>query len=487
MNTFQDLIKIDKSANTPLYLQVTNAIIHQIRSGRLRRGLKLPGSRELAGLLAINRMTVVAAYAELLVQGWIDQKPRKGSFIRNELPVLMPESIVEAGAVLTAATGIPFPINNNLLVFPHLKAVENERFVIDDGFPDPRFAPIEELTRSMRGLSKIPSYKKYLLYGDTKGTELLRKVLANFLNDTRGLPVSANNLLITRGGTMGIYLAARVITQPGDHIIMSEPGFRFAREIFSHLQLNINKVTVDEHGLDLNAVEQICKTSNIRFVYTVPHHHYPTTVTLPPERRIRLLELAKMYNFAIIEDDYDYDFHFSSKPMLPIASIDSCGSVVYIGTLTKTLAPTIRIGFLTATEKFVDLATSYRKSIDFQGDAFLELAIAQLYRDGIIEKHINKSLKIYKNRRDHFCELLKTQLGEKVNFTIPNGGMSVWTKFNGVDLKKLSAEAAKKGLKISDGTKYDSMERKYNSIRMGFASLDISEQEEVVQILKSCL
>lgn len=487
MKYFQDFIKIDKSDDVPVYLQVTNAIIHQIRSGRLRKGLKLPGSRRLAGLLAINRMTVVTAYNELQAQGWIDQQPRKGSFVRDELPVLKPKSIAGADGILTTPNGIPFAINKNLVVLPHLKTIESGQFVIDDGFPDPRLAPIEELTRCMRGLSKIPSYKKYLLYGETKGSVALREILANLLNDTRGLPITVNNLLLTRGATMGIYLAARVITQPGDHIIMSEPGFRFARELFHQLQLNINKVPVDEHGLDLDAVERICKTNNIRFVYTVPHHHYPTTVTLPPERRMRLLELAKTYNFAIIEDDYDYDFHYASKPMMPIASLDRYGSVVYIGTLTKTLAPAIRIGFLTATEKFVNHAASYRKSIDFQGDTFLELAIAELYRDGIIARHIKKSLKIYKERRDYFCELLKNQLGEKVNFKIPNGGMSVWTKFNGIDLKKLSEEAGKKGLKISDGTKYDTIEKKYNSIRMGFAGLNISEQKEVVEILKSCI
>src|SRR5690606_20543039 len=109
------------------------------------------------------------------------------------------------------------------------------------------------------------------------------------------------------------------------------------------------------------------------------------------------------------------------------------------------------------------------------------------YCDGIIARHIKKSLKIYKERRDCFCELLKNQLGEKVSFKIPDGGMSVWTKFNNVDLRKLSEDADKKGLKISDGTKYDSIGKKYNAIRMGFAGLNISEQEEVVEILKSCI
>jgi len=487
MVNFQDILKINKSSNVPVYLQLTNELIHQIRCGRLRKGLKLPGTRILANQLSINRMTVVAAYDELQAQGWIDQKPRKGSFIRAELPVLMPQSILKTDSILITPESIPFEINNDIIQTPHLKTKGNEQLEINDGFPDPRLAPIEELTRCIRGLVKIPRYKKYLLYNETQGNPQFREILAHHLNDTRGLPVRPDNLLLTRGATMGIYLAARIITKPGDHVIMSEPGFRFARELFEQLRLVIHKVPVDEDGLVMEVVEQICSNHDIRLVYAVPHHHYPTTVTLPPERRIRLLELAKICNFAIIEDDYDYDFHFASKPMLPMASIDRHGSVIYIGTLTKALAPAFRVGFLTGPKKFVDYATSYRRLIDFQGNTFLELGLAQLYRDGVIEKCIKKSLRVYKNRRDHFCELLQNELGENVSFSIPNGGMSVWTKFNDIDLKKLSEQVNKKGLKMDDGGKYDSINAGHNYIRMGFASLNTSEQDQAIEIIKSCL
>src|SRR5690606_36335870 len=140
---------------------------------------------------------------------------------------------------------------------------------------------------------------------------------------------------LTRGATMGIYLATRVITQPGDHVVMSTPGYRFVRELVQQLQLVIHEVPVDGDVIDMEIVEQICSTNDIRLVYVVPHHHYPTTVTLPPERRIRLLELAEVWNFAMIEDDYDYNFHFASKPMLPRGSIDRHRSVIDIAPLTK--------------------------------------------------------------------------------------------------------------------------------------------------------
>src|SRR5690606_36742137 len=183
MVNFQDILKINKSSNVPVYLQLTNELIHQIRCGRLRKGLKLPGSRILAEQLSVNRMTVVAAYDELQAQGWIDQKPRKGSFIRDELPVLMPKSILGSDTTLTTPDSIPFEINKNLIGIPHLKAIQTEPFIIDDGFPDPRLAPIEELTRCIRGLTKVPSYKKYLLYTETQGNTQFREVLAHHLND----------------------------------------------------------------------------------------------------------------------------------------------------------------------------------------------------------------------------------------------------------------------------------------------------------------
>jgi GntR family transcriptional regulator/MocR family aminotransferase len=199
---------------------------------------------------------------------------------------------------------------------------------------------------------------------------------------------------------------------------------------------------------------------------------------------MRLLELAAKYNFAIIEDDYDYDFHYASKPIMPMASHDRHGHVIYIGTLTKTLAPAIRFGFMVAPEKFIQAATWLRKSIDTQGDSLMENAIAELYNDGTITRHIKRSVKVYKERRDHFCNLLQDELGEIISFKIPDGGMSVWTKFVNRDLKIISSKAFAKGLIVKDGTTYDTEKIKYNAVRLGFASLNFKEQEKAVKILK---
>jgi len=488
MQVLQEMIRIDPASDAPVYLQITNAFIHNIRLGRLRKGLKLPGSREVASLLNINRMTMVAAYDELQAQGWIEMLPRKGTFVKNDLPVLTPRRIGKEQSSFTMPEKTIFSFDERKIMpveasdFP-----QAGKLIFNDGFPDSRLAPIEELIRSMRSLSRLAAHKKYFMYGGAQGTSLLRETLAEFLSDTRGLPISPRNILITRGAQMGTYISAGIILDPGDQIIVGEPGYSGANLTFQQLGAKLNFVPVDEEGLDIDGVEKLCRNKKIRMVYVIPHHHNPTTVTLTPERRRRLLELSVKYKFAIMEDDYDYDFHYASKPMMPMASLDRHGSVIYIGTLTKTLAPAIRIGFLVAPENFIRHATSLRKVLDMQGDSLMENAIASLYKDGTIPSHIKRSVKMYKERRDHFCALLTKELGDHVAFKIPDGGMSVWTKFLRADMAKVAPKAYNNGLIIKDGREYDTPGKKYNAVRMGFASLNFKEQQQAIDLLKKSL
>ncbi len=488
MIPFKDLIVVDKTADTAVYLQIANSIIHNIRRGRLRRGAKLPGSRELAAFLQIHRKTMLAAYDELLAQGWVEMIPRKGTFIVLDLPEIKPISIRKEEPLCRYPAKTNFSIDQNRVVsFPPTTYPDSTTLFLDDGNPDIRLAPIELFIREMRSLAKQAAFKKYHRYGSVFGPAYRRATLASFLTDTRGLPISTANIMITKGAQMGIYLVARLLVKPGDHVVVGTPGYFGANLTFQQIGACVNCVPVDKEGINVDAIELICKTKKIRFVYVIPHHHFPTTVTLTPERRIRLLELAAQYKFAIIEDDYDYDFHYTSNPVLPMASLDHHGNVIYIGTLSKTLVPAIRVGFIVAPENFIHTISNLRRAVDWQGDSMMEVAIAELYRNGTISRHIKKVVKIYHERRDHFCSLLKTYLGNQVSFSVPDGGMSVWTKFNTADLTNLTARAAKKGLAMSDVTIYNTNNNNLNASRLGFASLNLKEQEKAITILSKCL
>lgn len=487
MTILSALISIDKKLDIPAYMQVANALVLAIRQGRLAKGIKLPGSRELADTLHIHRKTVVAAYEELQAQGWIEMASRKGTFVTLNLPDIKPRKIKAEEQVLQYPKKTVFAFDEkDLIRFPFGRPPAPGTLVIDDGFPDMRLMPAELFIRELRSVTRQKGFRKYYGYGNPKGTVYLRDTLSAFLSETRGLAASPENLLITRGAQMGIYLAGKLLIKPGDHVVVGEPGYFGATLTLQQVGATINRVPVDEHGIDVNAIEALCQRKIIRIVYVIPHHHHPTTVTLTPERRMRLLELAAKYKFAIIEDDYDYDFHYTSNPVLPMASLDHHGSVIYIGTLSKTLAPAIRTGFMMGPGNFIEAVSHLRCSIDRQGDSLIEVAIAGLYRNGDISRHIKKVVKLYRERRDHFCQLLTDQLGKRVLFKIPDGGMSVWTTFVNADLKKLSAKAATKGLAMSDGSIY-SVSPLLNASRLGFASLNFKEQERAVDILGKCL
>ncbi|MEQ9377520.1 MAG: PLP-dependent aminotransferase family protein [Imperialibacter sp.] len=487
MKLITDLVQWDASAETPVYLQIANGFIHHIRLGRLRKGLKLPGSREMAGLLSVNRMTVVAALNELEAQGWIEMLPRKGTFVRKSLPLLAPSKIEEADQfVIPEKAGFEYD-ESKIVPFHAADFPPSGKINFGDGFPDVRLAPIEQLIKTMRSLSHLPGQRRYLMYGGAQGSMFLRQALSDFLNETRGLPVSPENILITRGAQMGLYLSGSIILDKGDHVIVGRPGYGDASLTLRQLGAKIDEVPVDEYGLDVDEVEKLCRRRKIRLVYVIPHHHHPTTVTLAPERRVKLLQLAAQYKFAILEDDYDYDFHYASKPIMPMASLDRHGHVIYIGTFTKTLAPAIRLGFIVAPANFIRHAVYLRKSIDIQGDSLLENAIAEWFKDGTIARHIKKSVNIYRDRRDHLCELLEDRFGAEVAFEVPKGGMSVWVKFLKNDLAKISERAGRKGLLIRDGRDYDTDKVKFNAVRLGFSSLTLEEQRRGVEILGECM
>jgi GntR family transcriptional regulator / MocR family aminotransferase len=488
MNTIQKFISFDKNSEMAVYLQIANAIINSIRRGWLRKGLKLPASRELAIELKVHRKTIIASYEELLSQGWIEMKSRKGTFVAERLPDVKPSKIVLEEKLENYPSTTFFKIDEGrIILFPTRNFQNSKNLIINDGFPDVRLAPMELLMRELRTIAKGSSSRKYLMYGNPSGSPDLLEVLSASLNDSRGLTITERNIIITSGAQMGIYLAANLILKRGDHVIVGEPSYFAANLTFQQAGATLNRVPVDNDGMDMNVVERLCKTKKIRLVYVIPHHHHPTTVTLSPNRRIKLLELARKYKFAIIEDDYDFDFHYTSNPILPMASLDHHGSIIYIGTLSKTIAPAVRLGFMVAPENFIKSASSLRRGIDRQGDSLLETAVAELYKNGTMARHIKKLVKIYHERRDYFCELLRDELRHKITFKVPDGGMSVWVNFNKTDLKKLSSEVAKQGLLLSDGSAHNTDGKNYNSTRLGFASLNFKEQESAIRILRSCM
>ncbi len=489
MLPYKNMIKLDSNSRMPKYVQLANGIIKEISCGNLVPGLKLPGSRTLANHFEVHRKTIIATYEELEAQGWIETIPAKGSFVSKKIPVTKFQKFnSQKKEIISPLQETLFPIKKNFEknVNGFVPRFTTFKYRFDDGVPDLRLAPIHVLARQYKSVLNSKFAVRKLNYThELKGNIQLRKELVRYLSETRSINVSIENIMIVRGSIMGFYLLFQIILEKGSNVIVGETNFRAANEIIKNAKGKIITVPVDEDGIDIDAVEEICKKKKIRAIYIVPHHHHPTTVSLSAERRMKLLQLAEKYKFAIIEDDYDYDFHYESSPILPLASSDRVGVVSYVGSFSKSIAPAFRIGFVIAPENLIDEMAKLRRFVDRQGDVLLERSIAMMLEDGEIRRHMRKALKTYHQRRDFFCDLLQKELGDYVEFKKPDGGLAVWTKFDEkINLTKLSEAVAAKNLYLADSKRYDPVGKELNSTRLGFASMNEKEMRAAMKILK---
>jgi GntR family transcriptional regulator / MocR family aminotransferase len=488
MLPYKTLIEIDRNSVVPIYLQISNSLIMLIKRGVLASRTKLPGTRRLAELLGIHRQTVVRAYEELYTQGWFELVAAKGTFVSRQLPEIRPQKLQDLDNqkfIYPKQTGY-FLEPNEILNRSALKA--NIQLGFDDGFPDVRLAPWDVLMRQYRGILHRSFQKHLLSYSDTLGNAFLREQLANFLNQTRGLPIQTENLLITRGCIMGIHLVAQTLLKPRDLVAVTQLGYVTAEMIFCQAGAELVRVPLDENGIIVEELAQICQKKPIKLLYLTPHHHYPTTVTLSAERRIQLLQLADKQGFVILEDDYDYDYHYTGSPILPLASADMHGMVIYVGSLSKVLAPAVRVGYVVAPANLIQELANLRRIIDRQGDSILEQAVGELIAEGELKRHLKKVQKIYQQRREQFGELLNEYCGKYLDYKLPNGGMAVWTNFSPeINLFKLAQTAQEQGLYLANGTGYSIDNEAINSARMGFANLNESEMVAGLVLLKKII
>ena len=478
-----DLNIVIQREGGPVARQIVQAIIYEIRRGRLMPGAPLPGSREMAKALGVNRKTVILAYEELDAQGWLKSEKTRGTFVSSALPEKGIEAVKPADSGIASALGVRLAGSG-----PDVQCLYSEDgyLTFDDGAPDTRLVPVTELAAAWRKALLAASQRNRLGYGDPRGTLRIRQEILGMLSSERGITASEDNICIVRGSQMGIYVAARVLVRPGDCVVIEALSYPPAREAFRAAGAEIVAVGLDEDGLKVDELEKLCYRKRVRAVYVTPHHQFPTTVLLPAARRMRMLALAEQFNFAIIEDDYSHEFHFAHRPMLPLASFDRRGKVIYVGSMSKLLTPSLRIGYLIAPSQFIERAAAEVTIIDRQGDPATEAAIADLLASGVIHSHTKKVMKIYAERRDLLASLLASQLGEWISFQLPVGGLALWAVCTvDIDMDTLQAAADREGVRFLPAGQFSLKNRSYPALRLGFGSLNAEELRDAVGRLRN--
>jgi GntR family transcriptional regulator/MocR family aminotransferase len=283
---------------------------------------------------------------------------------------------------------------------------------------------------------------------------------------------------------MALSLVARALLRAGDTVAVEAFGYRPAWEAFRAVGATVVPVPIDRDGLDVGALQAMAGRIRLRAIYVTPHHQYPTTVTLSATRRAALLELARAREIAIIEDDYDHEFHYDGAPVLPLASTDAAGAVIYIGTLSKVLAPGLRCGYLVAPRPVIASVGAIRSLLDIQGDRATEAAVATLIEEGEVQRHIARVREIYARRRAVLAESLRGSFGDAVGFSEATGGLALWVRWLvAEDFEAWARRGIEHGVAWYPGRRYAFDGAANPFARLNFASLDERELREAVRRL----
>lgn len=480
---FKSFIQLKPEENTALYLQIVFEFIKAIQTGFLPEGTKLPGTRILCKVLAVNRNTLIKAFQDLESQGWIETLPNKGTFILSQQKQKSKTDFITKEIAAETNTGFSFQ-RSTILENP--TEISNLPYQFNDGMPDLRLMQTDVLARLY--VSKLKRRKTFKAYEQVQLRSHLnfKTHFSNYLNLTRGIRISTSNLLTTSSHEIALYLVTKVLIAPGDKVVVASPGYYMSNMTLTNTGAQIISIPVNEDGIDTKRLKEICETSVIRVLYLTSSYHYPTTIPLSAKKRMEVLELANQYGFVILEDDYDFDFHYDNNPVLPLAAFDSNQKVVYIGSFGKSLPSGFSYGFVAAPSEFIKELEKHQNILEPGIDVLKEQVLTEWITEGEVHRLSKKNKKIYKERRDQFISILNEKLNGSITFKIPSRGLAIWVEwldhFNLITFQK---ECSDKGLFLPKTILYQT--KNLTATRLGFGHLEKEEMEKAISILKECL
>ena len=456
------------STERPRFLAIARAIRRAIDAGRLVPGAPLPSTRELAAQQGVHRHTVAAAYAELEADGTLIAEEKR-CFRVNPL-------LAQPPSQPRPTRGVPRPI-----ALTPARIVTPDRWFDDDrpltfdfrsGIADVRSFPLRELKSHM--WDALRAGPRLLGYGAPAGHPRLLKGLTDYLARMRA--VQDKGIIITHGSQEGILLTALLMVRPGDNVAVEGLGYRPTWEALRLAGAHLVPIAVDEHGLDTEHLSRVMARKRIKLIVTTPLHQYPTTVTMPLPRRRELMALAERHGAALLEDDYDHEFHYRSEPPPPLASDDPADLVFYVSSFSKVLLPTVRLGFMAVPRAMTQHVAAMRRVTTRQNDQITQDALARWLEAGGLERHLRR-MRRQNAERLGVVDTTLTKLREKhtrLKWRVPDGGTALW-----LDLGRDSAHAAKEALERRVGVDPETMFRFDGAVgrnlRLGFAKLTPTE------------
>lgn len=432
------------AAGTPLRAQIYRDLRGAILDGRLKPGERLPSTRMLSAEMSVSRNTTEGAYEQLVAEGYLSRRVGSGTFVASSLPGrplgarsgFRPPAAAETPRGLSArgrSLSRSLTCNDPLSVrafgagFPAL-----------DEFPAELWRRLTSRRLRLAGASLFG-------YGDPAGYPPLREAIARYLSESRGVRCRPEDVIVLTSSLQAINLAARMVLDPGDAVWIENPFFPGAYAALESAGARLHAVPVDAGGLRVEEGERAARDA--RLAYVTPSHQYPTGVTMSLERRLALLSWARRADAWILEDDYDSEFRYEGRPIAAIHGLDRAGRVLYLGTFTKSLFPSVRVAYLVVPPALSAPFVHARRQMDGHTATLPQAVIADFLDEGHFAAHLRRMRGIYRERRDAFEEAFHRETGTAARLGPTEGGFqAVLYLHGGQNDREVSRRAAANGI-----------------------------------------
>jgi GntR family transcriptional regulator/MocR family aminotransferase len=462
-----------KDLSGEIYRQLRRAIL----GGRLRPGEFLPPTRELAQRLSVARMTVTVAYERLAGEGFVSSRVGSGTFVtehasagRRESRSRQPDSVLHPRAVWNS-----IPLSTAF--------ARRAQFDFRVGLPDGSLFPHDKWRGLVSGALRSEAMGA-IVYGEPAGYLPLREAIARHIGVSRGMEINAEDVTIVNGTQQGLDVVARTLLAPGECVALEDPGYRMVRWLFESMGTRIRCVPVDLNGLMVEALPR-----RARLVYVTPSHQYGLGVSMSFARRRALLEWAERNDAAIIEDDYDSEFRFHDRPIEPLQTLDASGRVIYIGSFSKTMLPTIRLGFIVTPTSLRAAVHRAKQVTDWHTPMPLQVALAQFIESGAFSRHVRKMREVYRTRREIVIETLTRQFGDSLEVVPSIAGLHITAlarNASAEEIKIIVEKASEAGVEVQELAPLTVAPSGRAGILLGYGAIPTANVREGLRRLRSC-
>lgn len=461
-------LRIDRQSDVPIFRQITRQIRERILSGELPAGYLLPPERRLASTLGVNRTTVLNAYRELKADGLVGGHVGRGTSVLPgrycEPPLASAEPFSWRRAGRSGLPRTEDPLVRDLLALTE----QSDIISLCAGLPSPDHLPID-LLRQIQDQVLAEAGRAVLLHSPTEGVTALREAACGYLA-ARGIRCEVPEVLITSGSQQGLDLVVRTFLDPGDLVVVEEPSYFGALQVFRNAQIRLLGVPVDSEGMRTDLLEPLLERWRPRLIYTLPTFQNPSGALLNAERRRRLLELAARYQVPVLEDDPYFDLRYEGRPVPPLKAMDPGGYVLYLSSFSKVLFPGLRLGLLAGPREAVRKLALAKQIVDLHSNTLGQWLLAAFLNEGHYEPHLRRVKAAYLERRDALSQALAPLAAQGVRWSVPQGGFYLWCRLpEEVAEGRLLAEGARERVAFLPGAPCFAGEPPAPHIRLNFS------------------